>query len=130
MKEETEFFHFCPKCGKKCFHKSKSLLTNFEWRLKTGQTRGWCKECVKNDEDLIQRKRDYYKTHVAPMTGHTTYEKWVEKYGVEIANQKREDFRRHCSETYHSKTEEEKKRTCFEISKAWQKQWNVWTYVL
>lgn len=108
MKQETEFFHLCPKCGKKCFHKSKSLLTNFEWRMKRGQTRGWCKECVTNDEDLRQKKRDYYKTHACPMSGRTTYDIWVEKYGVDVANQKMEEYRRHESEAYHSMTDEQK----------------------
>ena len=108
MNHETEFFHLCPKCGKKCYHKSKKLLTNFLWRLKNGKTNGWCKECVSKDEDLRKRKRDYYKSHVYPMAGRSVYDVWVEKHGVEIANQKMEEFRRHVSEAYHSMTDEQK----------------------
>ena len=108
MKQETEFFHLCPKCGKKCFHKSKSMLTNFEWRMKSGKTKGWCHQCLANDEDLKQKKLDYYKTHDFPMSGRTVYDIWVEKYGVDVANQRREEHRKHVSEAYHSMTDEQK----------------------
>lgn len=101
---ETEFFHLCPVCGNKVFHKNQNSLVDFNRRLKKGKTKGLCRHCVTQDENWVLQHSILQKGHFA----RSNYDIWLEKYGQEEADRRRSEFISKQKLVYSSKTDEEK----------------------
>ena len=103
---ETEFFHLCPVCGNKVFHKNQNSLVDFNRRLKKGKTKGLCRHCVTQDENWVSQHAILQKGHFA----RSNYDIWLEKYGQEEADRRLSEFISKQKLVYSSKTDEEKKK--------------------
>lgn len=93
-----QYIRECPKCKKQIIYKSKRTFQNAEKKQTV------CKACrlefLHNDEEIKRKKREKMlgrknpKTALHgeknPMFGKTIYEVWIEKYGIEEANIRKE----------------------------------------